>query len=210
MAEPVGLRHVQRHPCAALVEHFELMVREEIENARFEILVAAGRDRGRSGRSTPSRPRLAAGPILRPARSADHCGRTTASRYQPRRTHSSADSRCRPRCRIPATACRSQGTKPCGRETPISWQRWASAAPIGSITSLTQYCRRFSSLAFLEAESRLVDVCVGVENLGRQPGFQVLVPKGPIDVGVLPDVVQRNRIHRDCVSASFHTAKVCM
>ena len=60
----------------------------------------------------------------------------------------------------------------------------------------------------LQPKPRLVDVRVGVEDLRRHPGFQMLLPKGPINVGVLPHVVQRNGIHGSTVLA-FSAAKGC-
>ena len=40
MPEPVGLRHVQRYPGTAIVEQFKLVMRQKIEDAGFQILVA--------------------------------------------------------------------------------------------------------------------------------------------------------------------------
>ena len=130
-------------------------------------------------------------------RSADHCGRDHGQAIP-----AAADALglqtgvARLDVVIQARACpkhRHENSRP-GKT--ISWHRWASAAPIGSMTSLTQYCRRFSSRQALEAEPRLVDVGVGVEDPPRQPRLQVLLPEGAIHVGVVPDVVQGNRFIR--------------
>ena len=47
--------------------------------------------------------------------------------------------------------------------TPLHGIVARPSAPIGSLTSLTQYCRRFSSVIVYQPEPRLVDVRVGVE-----------------------------------------------
>ena len=156
----------------------------------------ASSDRCRSGSSTTltpstSRPVQFPGNALgRPLRQRDRQAiPARVGRIRP------ADWRCSPRCRIRATGRRKPGSENSGRETRAAWQRSASAAPIGSATSLTQYCRRFSSLIGSRRKSRLVDVRVGVEDPLRQPRLEMFEPKRPIDVGVLPNVVQRDGIH---------------
>ena len=143
--EASGLRDVERHPGPPPIEQLQLMGREEVEDARFEVPVPRRRVVAdecivhlyaeRVGQVQLARHAL--GRPLRP----DH-GQAIPPALGARLLEARV---------APLDVEVQEGEPECqaGDLAPgntIRWQRSASAAPIGSATSLTQYWRRRSSV----------------------------------------------------------------
>ena len=196
VAQAVGLGHVQREPRAPLVEDLQLVMGQEIEDARLQVLVARGRiladhpiirllpptTRGRLSSSTSAWPTTADGP---PPGNTSRGGR-------------SADSLAVAAIDVVIQVRHAEGET---GELAVRQDDLAAAGggrgPDRVVDLVDPVFMAFRLRGRFAAKLGLGDVGVGVEDSPRQPVGKVLLPEVAVHVGVRPNVMQGDWFHKE-------------
>ena len=194
VSQPVRLGHVQRHPGAPLVEHFKLVMWKKIKNAGLKISVAAGwivaDQRIIHLHAEHARLiQLLGDSIRRPLR--QHDGQAA-----PAPPHAFGLKIGVFAFDVEIQADRSEaeaGNLASGEHQALTSLGVGRADRLHDLVD--PVLPSFFFAHGCDAKMRLRDVRMGVEDALRQPRLKMFEPKGSIDVGIRPNMMQRNRVH---------------